>query len=82
MIAPMATPIATIPQVAMMRTKIRSNGLRRRSRGGSMFLESARGGDGAPAGALDGLDSGMVTVNLTAAPVAKQSVDLDAGVRA
>jgi hypothetical protein len=46
-----------------------------------MFLESARGGDGAPVGALDGLDSGMVTVNLTAAAVAKQPVDLDAGAR-
>jgi hypothetical protein len=46
-----------------------------------MFLESARGGDGAPVGALDGLDSGVVTVNLTAAAVAKQPVDLDAGAR-
>ena len=58
--APMATPIATIPQVAMMRTKTRSNGERRRSRGGSMFLESARGAEVARAAAVDSVGWGIV----------------------
>lgn len=65
MIAAMATPMATTPAVAMILTKIRSNGLRRRSRGGSMFLESARARDGAAvagfAAVVGCLGSGMVS---------------------
>jgi hypothetical protein len=39
----------TTPAVATSRTKIRSNGFRRRSRGGNMFCESARAVDAAAA---------------------------------
>ena len=68
MIAAMATPIPMTPPVAISRTKIRSNGLRRRSRGGSMFFESAgalRGGAEAVAGlaAVEGsLDCGIFPI--------------------
>jgi len=66
MIAAMATPMPTTPPVAMRRTNIRSNGLRRRSRGGSMFFESSRAPAGAAGAPVDvaavrgSLDWGMV----------------------